>query len=245
MTEWKAPGRLPRHVAIIMDGNGRWAKKHGFLRAMGHRKGVEALRGVIRESDALGIEVLTMYAFSTENWTRSKDEVDTLMGLLLEYFQKEIGELHRKGVRIRILGDIERLPKPQREATMRAMEMTKDNPGLRLNIAVGYGGRDEIVRAARHLARQALEGVLAVSDMTEAAFSGALDTAGQPDVDLLIRTSGEKRLSNFLPFQAAYAELLFPDTLWPDFTVEAYHAALAEYAGRDRRFGGRKEKEDA
>ncbi len=243
MQIWTKPARLPRHVAIIMDGNGRWAKKHGLLRALGHRSGVEALRGIIRESDNLGIEVLTFYAFSTENWSRSKEEVDVLMSLLVEFFQKEIAELHQKGVRIRMLGDLAGLPKPQREASLNAMEITRGNTGLEVNIAINYGGRDEIIRAARKLAERAVRGEIAVSDITEAAFADALDTHGQPDVDLLIRTSGEQRLSNFLPYQTAYAEFLYPETLWPDFTVDCFHQALDAYAGRDRRFGGRKGKE--
>jgi len=239
MTDASVPARLPRHVAIIMDGNGRWAKRRGLPRALGHRKGVEALRAVVRESSDLGIQALSLYAFSTENWKRSRAEVGVLMGLLLEFFSREIDELHANNVRIRILGDVDGLPGPQREACRNAVERTRKNTGLSLNIALNYGGRDDLVRAARSLARRVAAGELSPDAIDEAALSGALDTAGQPDVDLIIRTSGEMRLSNFLLFQAAYAELLFPETLWPDFDLAAYHAALAAYAARDRRFGGR------
>ncbi|MDR0898651.1 MAG: di-trans,poly-cis-decaprenylcistransferase [Oscillospiraceae bacterium] len=243
MAEWQIPGRLPRHVAIIMDGNGRWAAKRGLPRALGHRRGVEALRAVIRESGTLGIGVLTLYAFSTENWKRSTEEVGVLMGLMLEFFGREIDELHRSGVNIRILGDVAGLPPPQREVAERAMRITGGNTGLQLNIAINYGGRDEIIRAARALAWQALAGAITPDAIDEAAFAAALDTHGQPDVDLVIRTSGEMRLSNFLPFQTAYAEFLFPETLWPDFGLAAYREALSAYAARDRRFGGRAESQ--
>ena len=232
--------QLPRHVAIIMDGNGRWAKQHMLKVAMGHRAGVEALRSIIRESSDTGIEALSLFAFSTENWRRSQTEVDALMQLLLEYFAREIDELDENRVRIRILGEKAGLPQPQREALVRAEERTKDNNGLRLNIAINYGGRQEIVRAARLLAEKAVSGEIRPDEIDEAAFAGCLYTAGLPDVDLLIRTSGEMRLSGFLLYQCAYAEFLFPEKLWPDFTLEDYRAALRAYAQRDRRFGGRK-----
>ena len=232
--------QLPRHVAIIMDGNGRWAKQHMLKVAMGHRAGVEALRSIIRESSDTGIEALSLFAFSTENWRRSQTEVDALMQLLLEYFAREIDELDENRVRIRILGEKAGLPQPQREALVRAEERTKDNNGLRLNIAINYGGRQEIVRAARLLAEKAVSGAIRPEEIDEEAFAGCLYTAGLPDVDLLIRTSGEMRLSGFLLYQCAYAEFLFPEKLWPDFTLEDYRAALRAYAQRDRRFGGRK-----
>ena len=232
--------QLPRHVAIIMDGNGRWAKQHMLKVAMGHRAGVEALRSIIRESSDTGIEALSLFAFSTENWRRSQAEVDALMQLLLEYFAREIDELDENRVRIRILGEKAGLPQPQREVLVRAEERTKDNGGLRLNIAINYGGRQEIVRAARLLAEKAVSGEIRPDEIDEAAFDGCLYTAGLPDVDLLIRTSGEMRLSGFLLYQCAYAEFLFPEKLWPDFTLEDYRAALRAYAQRDRRFGGRK-----
>jgi len=233
--------KLPRHVAIIMDGNGRWAKAHALQVAMGHRKGVETLRGVIRESSDLGIEALTLYAFSTENWRRSEAEVSALMGLMLEYFSSEIDELDEKNVCIRILGDKAGLPEPQREAVKKAEERTCDNTGLKLNIAINYGSRAEMLHAVRKLCEAAKDGEIEPDELTEADISAALYTHDLPDVDLLIRTSGEMRLSNFLLYQCAYAEMVFPTVLWPDFTVDEYHAALSQFGMRDRRFGGRKE----
>ena len=233
---------LPRHVAIIMDGNGRWAQKRGMPRSFGHKAGVEALREIIRHSDHQGIEALTIYAFSAENWKRSAEEVGALMGLLLEYFTKELDELHREHVCIRILGDVDGLPGPQRDAVRRAMERTKDNTGLKLNIALNYGGRAELVRAAQRLADQVQKGELKPEEISADAFAAQLYTAGQPDVDLLIRTSGEQRLSNFLLWQCAYAEFYFTPVLFPDFTKECLDEALAEYARRDRRMGGNSKK---
>ena len=232
--------QLPRHVAIIMDGNGRWAKQHMLKVAMGHRAGVEALRAIIRESSDIGIKALSLFAFSTENWRRSEAEVAALMQLLLEYFSSEIDELDENNVCIRILGDKEGLPSPQKEALFKAEERTKDNTGLNLCIAINYGGRQELVRAARLLSEKVQAGEMKPEDIDEQALSDCLYTAGLPDVDLLIRTSGEMRLSGFLLYQCAYAEFLFPETLWPDFTLDDYHAALDAYALRDRRFGGRK-----
>ncbi|MBQ8136377.1 MAG: isoprenyl transferase [Clostridia bacterium] len=229
---------LPRHVAIIMDGNRRWAKKHMVQIAMGHRKGVDTLRSIIRESSDLGIEALTLYAFSTENWRRAPSEVEALMGLLLEYFTSEIDELCRERVCIRILGVKEGLPEKQRQALIQAEARTKDNDGLKLSIAINYGGRDEIVRCVRKIAAEAAEGTLSPEAVDERLLESRLDTQGLPDVDLLIRTSGEMRLSNFLLYQVAYAEFVFSDVLWPDFDLEEYHKALAEYARRGRRFGG-------
>ena len=230
---------LPRHVAIIMDGNGRWAKQHALRVALGHRKGVEALRAIIRESSDIGIEALSLYAFSTENWRRSPDEVEALMGLLLEYFTKEIDELDENRVCIRILGDKDGMPEKQRQALIKAEERTKNNKGLKLNIAINYGGRVELARAARTLAEKAVKGEIRPEDIDEKALADELYTKGLPDVDLLIRTSGEMRLSNFLLYQCAYAEFEFPAMLWPDFDLAAYHEALAAFGNRDRRFGGR------
>ena len=230
---------LPRHVAIIMDGNGRWAKQHKLQVALGHRRGVETLRAIIRESSDIGIQSLSLYAFSTENWRRSPEEVAALMGLLLEYFTSEIPELNEKNVRIRILGDKDGMPDKQRAALFNAEELTKNNTGLNLNIAINYGGRAELVRAARALAEKAVRGEIRPEDITEAALGDELYTHGQPDVDLLIRTSGEMRLSNFLLYQCAYAEFEFPTVLWPDFDLAAYHEALDAFRHRDRRFGGR------
>jgi len=237
---WQKPDKMPRHVAIIMDGNGRWAKKHKAKVAVGHRSGVEALRGIIRESSDLGIEALSIYAFSTENWSRSPEEVGALMQLLLEFFASEIDELDEKNVCIRILGDIPGLPAPQREAVLRAQERTCANTGLKLNIALNYGGRAELVNACQELAQLAAEGKLQPEAIDQQMLADHLYTRGLPDVDLMIRTSGEMRLSNFLLYQCAYAEFLFPTVLWPDFAVADYHDALDAYAGRDRRFGGRK-----
>lgn len=233
--------RLPRHVAIIMDGNGRWARQHKLKIALGHRQGVEALRSIIRESSDLGIEALSLYAFSTENWKRDPQEVDALMGLLLEFFSSEIDELDEKNVRIRILGDKMGLPERQRQAVISAEERTKDNSGLSLNIALNYGGRAELALAARTLAEKVQRGEITPDEITEKTLGDALYTQGLPDVDLLIRTSGEMRLSNFLLYQCAYAEFEFPTVLWPDFSLDHYHEALRVFAGRDRRFGGRNE----
>ena len=232
---------LPRHVAIIMDGNGRWAKKRGMPRSFGHKAGVEALRDVIRYSDKLGIEVLTIYAFSTENWKRSAEEVGALMGLLLEYFRKELAELDREGVCIRILGDVDGMPEryaKQRLALKDAMAKTADNTGLKLCIALNYGGRQEITGACRRLAAAAAAGTLAPESISESDVAGALYTAGLPEVDLLIRTSGELRISNFLLWQLAYAEFYVTDVLWPDFDRAEYDRALEAYRKRDRRYGG-------
>lgn len=231
--------KLPRHVGVIMDGNGRWAKKHGVKVAMGHRAGTEALREIIRHTSNLGIEALTVYAFSTENWRRAADEVAALMQLILEFFASEIDELEAENVRILILGDKDGMPARQREVLLEAEQRTAVNTGLKLNICINYGGRDELARAAREIAALAAAGQLHPDDVNEELIGRHLYTAGQPDVDLMIRTSGEMRLSNFMLWQCAYAEFLFPKTLWPDFDVKAYDDALLAYGGRERRFGGR------
>lgn len=231
--------KLPRHVAIIMDGNGRWARKHKLNVAMGHRRGVETLREIIRHTDDLRIEVLTIYAFSTENWNRSREEVAALMQLILDFFKSEIDELDEKNVRILILGEKDMFPEKQREVLLEAERRTGKNTGLTLNICLNYGGRAELVRAAKAIAQEVRDGTLALTDVTEQTISDRLYTAHQPDVDLMIRTSGEMRLSNFLLYQCAYAEFLFPKVLWPDFTVQDYDEALLAYGGRERRFGKR------
>ena len=231
--------KLPRHVAIIMDGNGRWAKKHKLNVAMGHRQGVETLREVIRHPDDLGIEALTIYAFSTENWNRSKEEVGALMQLILDFFKSEIDELMEKNVRILILGEKDVFPEKQREVLIEAENRSAANTGLTLNICLNYGGRAELTRAAKSIAQDVKAGVLSLDDVDELLISKRLYTANQPDVDLMIRTSGEMRLSNFLLWQCAYAEFLFPKVLWPDFSVQDYDEALLAYGGRERRFGGR------
>ena len=233
--------RLPKHVAIIMDGNGRWAKQNKLKVAMGHRAGTEALREIIRNSSDIGIQALTLYAFSTENWTRPQTEVEALMQLILDFFHSEIDELDEKNVRITILGDKSGLPQKQCEALCEAEKRTESNTGLRLNIAINYGSRAELVRAAQELARDVQKGLIGPEDITEELFAGKLYTAGQPEVDLMIRTSGEQRLSNFLLYQCSYAEFVFPEVLWPDFDLKQYHQCLAEFQGRKRRFGKREE----
>ncbi len=237
------PEKLPRHVAIIMDGNGRWAQERGLPRSAGHAAGTEALRDIIQACDDWGIFALSIYAFSTENWARPKDEVGTLMELILRYFRSEIDELDAKGAVIRILGDVDALPEKQREAVKRAMERTCHNDGLRLNIALNYGGHAEITRAARRIALRCVRGELSPEAVSEADVEAELYTAGLPPVDLLIRTSGEVRTSNFLPWQAAYAEMVFDPILWPDYDRQAFLRDLNVYAARDRRFGGVREKE--
>ena len=231
--------KLPRHVAIIMDGNGRWAKKNKLKVALGHRQGVEALRSIIRESSDLKIEALSLYAFSTENWRRDAQEVEALMALILEFFASEIDELHEKNVCIRILGDKDGMPPKQRQALIQAEERTAKNTGLKLNIAINYGGRAELVRAARQLAKKAAAGEIRPEEIDEEAIARELYTKDLPDVDLMIRTSGEMRLSNFLLYQCAYAEFMFPTVLWPDFDLDCYHEALHAFGNRERRFGGR------
>ena len=233
--------RLPRHVAIIMDGNGRWAKQHKVKVALGHRTGTETLREIIRSSSDIGIEALSLYAFSTENWARPAAEVEALMQLILDFFASEIDELDEKNVRITILGDKDALPARQRDVLREAERRTLENTGLRLNIAINYGARAELARAARQIAQEVQSGTLDLSQVDEKALSDRLYTHDLPDVDLLIRTSGEMRLSNFLLYQCAYAEFLFPTVLWPDFTVEDYHRCIAQFQGRKRRFGKREE----
>ena len=232
-------GRAPRHVAIIMDGNGRWAARRGLPRAAGHRAGAEAVRKTLRAAAKAGVEVLTLYAFSSENWRRSEEEVSDLKGLLGFYVDKELDELDREGVRLRLIGDPAAFGPQLVGRLERAVERTKDNCRLTLVVALNYGSRAEIVAAARRLAEQAKAGKLETASIDEQALGGELDTAGLPELDLLIRTSGEVRLSNFLLWQAAYAELLFVDTLWPDFDESAFKDAIAQFVGRNRRFGGR------
>ena len=227
---------LPKHVAVIMDGNGRWAKAKKLSRSAGHRAGVDRLRGIIRMSSDLGITSLTLYAFSTENWKRPSDEVSTLMALLIEYFTKEIDELFANNVRIRIIGAYEDFAPAVRSVIERAMKRTDHNDGLNLNIALNYGSRAEILRAANLAMQQAIaEGK---NEISAEMLERNLYTFGQPEVDLLIRTSGEQRISNFLLYQLSYAEFLFPEEYWPDFSDEAYLTALRAYQNRSRRFGG-------
>ncbi len=232
-------GQVPRHVAIIMDGNGRWAAKRGLPRAAGHRAGAEAVRRTLRAAVEAGVECLTLYAFSSENWRRSDEEIADLKGLMAYYVEKELETLDREGVRLQLIGDPSPFGRTLVERLQRAVERTAANERLTLVVALNYGARSEIAAAARRLATEAAAGTIDPATIDEQAISSALDTGGLPDPDLLIRTSGEMRLSNFLLWQAAYAELLFLDTLWPDFDEAAFKQALAEFAGRQRRFGGR------
>jgi undecaprenyl diphosphate synthase len=232
------PARLPAHVAVIMDGNGRWARRRGLPRVMGHREGVEALKRTLRLCSDWGIGALTAYAFSTENWNRPGEEVSFLMALFERVLARELEALEQEQVRIRFLGDLEPLPAGLRQLISDATERTAANQGIRFNVCTNYGGRAELVRAARHLAERAARGELDPASIDEAAFAGELHTAGQRDPDLLIRTSGEQRISNFLLWQLAYAELHITEVLWPDFDDQALLAALLDYQSRQRRFGG-------
>ncbi len=235
---------LPVHIAVIMDGNGRWAKHRNQPRSMGHRAGVEALRSVVKVCSRLGIKVLTVYAFSTENWRRPKEEVKVLMTLLRDYLRKEINELHKNQVVIRTLGDIGSLPEDAQVQLKRAYEITKDNNGLILNLALNYGGRAEIVEVVRKISAEALSGHVRPEQIDEAYISKFLYTADLPDPDILIRTSGEMRLSNFLLWQLAYTEIVVVEDFWPDFNEETLLKAIQVYQGRDRRFGGVKDSKE-
>ena len=232
------PGRAgPQHVAIIMDGNGRWATNRGLPRLVGHRRGAERVRAIVAAAPGLGIRWLTLYAFSTENWKRSTEEVIGLMRLFARYIEREADRLSANGVRVRFIGDRARLD-PRLQALMAGIEArTAANAVLNLTIAVNYGGRDEVTRAARALAAAALRGEIAPEAITEATVAGVLDTAGLPDPDLVIRTSGETRVSNFLPWQAAYAEYEFSPFLWPDFLPAHLAEIMARFGLRERRFG--------
>ncbi len=227
----------PRHVAIIMDGNGRWAKARGLPRTFGHKRGAEAVRATIEAAGTLGIRYLTLYSFSTENWRRPAEEVDELMGLLRHYLRREIASLHQQGVRLRVIGERARLAPDIRALIDQAETLTAANDRLVLVIALSYGAREEIAHAARALAREVAAGRLDPEAIDVDAVQARLYTADIPDPDLIIRTSGELRLSNFLMWQAAYAELLFVETLWPDFGAAELAAAVSEYQRRDRRFG--------
>ena len=228
-----------RHVAIIMDGNGRWAKARHLPRVVGHKRGADAVGRTVRACHELGVSCLTLYAFSSENWKRPVDEVSDLMGLLRLYLVRELDELHRNQVRVRFIGGRERLDGDIVRLIEEAESRTAGNAGLLLVIAVNYGGRAEIVAASRHLAQEVAAGRMDPASIDEAALEGCLETTGIPDPDLVIRTSGEKRLSNFLLWQAAYAEFVFTDVLWPDFGKEHLEEAIAEFRQRERRYGAR------
>ncbi|HZW84056.1 MAG TPA: isoprenyl transferase [Candidatus Deferrimicrobium sp.] len=236
----KSLHKLPKHVAIIMDGNGRWARKRGLPRSLGHRAGVEMLRTAVKTCSSIGIKVLTVYAFSTENWKRPREEVEILMNLLIEYLQQETNELHGNNVQIRAIGCIEDLPKAAQRELDRAGKLTANNSGLILNLALNYGGRVEILEATRKIATLVKENKITIQGIDEELFSNSLYTSGLPDPDLLIRTSGEMRLSNFLLWQLAYTELYVTDIFWPDFNKQQLLEALLVYQQRDRRYGGLK-----
>ena len=233
----QAPEPLPRHVAIVMDGNGRWAAKRGRPRAFGHRAGVEAVRRAVRAAGEMGLTHLTLFGFSTENWRRPAEEIDALFDLLRRFVQADLDKLDAEGVRVRILGRRDNLNDDIQQIVENAEAQTRHNDRFHLAIAFNYGSRDELVRAARKMAAAAVAGELDPASLDEAGFGRFLDTADLPDVDLVIRTSGEQRTSNFLLWQAAYAEYVFIETLWPDFDKSILADCLAQYASRDRRFG--------
>ena len=240
--EVEVPTQVPAHIGIIMDGNGRWAKKRMQPRVFGHKAGMEALQKVTKAANKMGVKVITVYAFSTENWTRPDQEVKFIMNLPVEFYDNYVPELHANNVKIQMIGKTDRLPKPTFEALKKAEELTKNNTGLILNFALNYGGRAEITQALKGLAQDVLDAKINPGDITEDMIGDYLFTQRLPkdlrDPDLIIRTSGELRLSNFLPWQAAYSELYFTDTLWPDFDEAALQEAIAAFNHRNRRFGG-------
>lgn len=229
--------RLPKHIAVIMDGNGRWAKEQGKIRIFGHQNGVGAVRAVSEACAELGVKYLSLYAFSTENWNRSKIEVDALMKLLSKTIAEEVKTLNDNNIRLNAIGDLSRLPKYNYDALMKAIEDTKDNDRMTLTLCLSYSGRWEIAHAARQIAEKVKSGELDVEQIDENCFSNFLNTAGMPDPELLIRTSGEERISNFLLWQLAYSEFYFTDKFWPDFSKEDLYKAIVDYQNRERRFG--------
>lgn len=235
--------KIPQHVAVIMDGNGRWAEKNKVTRLAGHNRGMYAMKEIIKRADVLGIKYLTVYAFSTENWKRSQEEVGGIFNLLVKFVASELEELNANNVKVHILGDYSKIPKAAVNSIEKALETTKENDGLQFNIALNYGSRAEILRAVRHIVAEAAEGKIKAEEIDEAMLAGYLYTGEEndniPDPDLIIRTSGEQRLSNFLLWQAAYSELAFTDSLWPDFTPDEFEKMINEFGGRNRRFGGR------
>jgi len=231
------PARIPSHVAIIMDGNGRWARKRTLNRVKGHEKGADTVRMAVRTSRELGVSVLTLYAFSTENWQRPETEIKALMKLLKRFLTSEKNEMLENNIRLNAIGEIERLPDDVGQILHQTREATRNNTGLLLNLALSYGGRSEIVRMARHLSQETVEGRVRPDDITEDLVSAHLYTRNIPDPDLLIRTSGEMRISNFLLWQIAYAEIYITDTLWPDFNRSEYIQIVKDYQNRERRFG--------
>ena len=234
---------LPAHVAVIMDGNGRWAQKNRVNRLQGHNAGVLAMKEIIKRADVIGIKYLTVYAFSTENWKRSAEEVGGIFGLIVKYVASELGELNQNNVKVRILGDYNQIPKTALNSIEKALTTTEDNDGLQFSIALNYGGRQEIARAVRKICYLVENGELKGCDIDENMISRYLYTGTEnqniPAPDLIIRTSGEERLSNFLLWQGAYSELAFSDSLWPDFTPDEFEGIIEEYTKRERRYGGR------
>lgn len=228
---------IPNHIAIIMDGNGRWAKERMLPRSMGHKAGVETIRRILKEATRLGVKNLTLYAFSTENWGRPKDEVGALMKLLVTYLRKELDECHKNGVRMNVFGDTTQLPKECQEALDDALETTKNNTRINLNFALNYGGRDEIIRAIKLMYSDINKNIIKEEDINSELIEDYLYTKGIPDPDLIIRPSGEQRLSNFLLWQCAYSEFWYSDINWPDFKEEDLRRAISDYQNRDRRFG--------
>lgn len=231
--------KIPQHVGIIMDGNGRWAKKRNLPRSFGHKQGVETIREIVKECDKMGIKYLTLYAFSTENWSRAQDEINTLMKLLVEYLRNEFKELNENGVVINHIGDISKLPKICQDELISAYERTKNNTGVVMNLALNYGGRHEIVRAVNKIVKDIKSGKVS-EEITEQMIANYLDTSGMPDPDIIVRPSGEYRLSNFLIWQSAYSEFWYSDICWPDFKREHLQKVVLDYQKRDRRFGGAK-----
>ena len=229
--------QIPKHLAIIMDGNGRWAEQRHLPRILGHRKGVETVQSIVDECLALGVSYLTLYAFSSENWRRPQDEVEALMGLLGSFLKKELSRLQKLGIRLMAVGELDRLPKSISKILKNSIKKTAGNERMVLNLALSYGSRNELTRAMQVVGRQITAGTLQADALTEADIEAALDTHGIPDPDLLIRTSGEMRISNFLLWQTAYAELYFTETLWPDFSRDQLLKAIEEYSCRQRRFG--------
>ena len=229
---------IPKHIAIIMDGNGRWAKKKNLPRTMGHKAGIETMKKIVKEADKLGIKYLTVYAFSTENWKRPKEEVSALMKLLVQYLRSEIAELHENNVVLKVLGDITQLPDECETEIRESLKLTENNTGLILNIAFNYGGRDEIVRAIKAIASECKEGNIDIDSINNDVVEKYLYTKDSPDPDLIIRPSGEQRISNFLLWQCAYSEFWYSNVNWPDFSEADLHKAIYDYQNRDRRFGG-------
>ena len=239
MLDTNGSGAIPRHVAIIMDGNGRWAERRGLPRVAGHRAGAEAVRRTLRAAGEMGVEVLTLYAFSSENWRRPQEEISDLKGLLGYYLERELDSLAKEGVRLQLIGDHSAFGPDLMARLDRAVERLAGNSRLTLVVALNYGSRAEVAAAAQALARRAASGEIAIDEINEQSLAAELQTRDLPELDLLIRTSGEVRLSNFLLWQAAYAELVFTPTLWPDFGEAELAEAIAQYAARERRFGGR------